>query len=196
MIRFVRWPKGTGKSSIIRAVYENLKEYYSVKILVEKELDLYRNESKQLLTDHKESLNKDVEVKLLHLLAKGRYEIGKKYIQNSNFDIILMDRWYPSDGVFRLFHSFEECLKINLEHHVIQPDIVIATVCDPEISFQRALTRSDGLRSLVIDNFQDHVESTNRFHQVALDQNWFVLNTEKSINFVTELVIEKLKGLL
>lgn len=187
-------PKGTGKSSLIHEVFNNLKDYYSIELMVEKELDPYRWESKKLLVDYKENMNKEVEMKLLHLLAKGRYAIGEKYIQNSKADLILMDRWYPSDGVFRLFHSYKECLEINLKHHVLHPDLIIATVCDPKISLERALSRSDGLRSLVIQNSKDHWDSTKRFQEAALEENWFVLNTEEALENVTNVVVEKLKG--
>ena len=187
-------PKGTGKSSLIQAIEERLPDEYSIEIFVEKEIDPFREQSKQLLKTYKNQMNREVEAKLLQLFAKGRHQIGRKYVLTSHSDIILIDRWFPSDAVFRIFHSFEECLVKNMENDVLQPDIVIATVCNPEVSLNRAISRPDGLRSLVIDNLQDQMESTKRFEQVALEQGWFILNTEDELSVLVETIIDKIKS--
>ncbi|MBM7620066.1 thymidylate kinase [Bacillus tianshenii] len=185
-------PKGTGKSSLINGVTDKLGKEFSIEVLVEKELDPFREKSKELLRLNKNSMNKKVEANLLELLARGRQEIGNKYVKESCADIILIDRWFPSDAVFRIFHNFEECLLINLENNVIQPDIIVATVCNPEVSLNRAITRADGLRSLVISNIQDQIESTKRFEKAARRQDWFILNTEEELSVLIERIVDKI----
>lgn len=186
-------PKGTGKSSIIQRVSDQLKSYFQVSTLIEKELDPFRDDTKAILTEHKATLTKAVEGELLNLLVKGRSYIGDHYVKLATSDIILIDRWYPSDAVFRKFHTYDECLKMNVDMGVLVPDLIVATTCDPVISLRRAEKRPDGLRSLVVNNLEDQIQTTKKFEKVAETQDWFVLRTEPTLDEVVNTLIQKIK---
>lgn len=49
----------------------------------------------------------------------------------------------------------------------LKPDLVVATICAPRISLNRAKSRSDGLRSLVIDTLKDQIQTTEKFEKVV-----------------------------
>lgn len=187
-------PKGTGKSSIIQEIYKQLQHKLQVQMFVEKELDPYREEVKALLQNDKMNLTKEVEAELLKLLVKGRQFIGNRYIKNATTDIVLIDRWYPSDAVFRKFHHYDECLKMNEEMNVIVPHLIVATTCDPKISLERAMKRPDGLRSLVVKDLNDQIQTTERFEQIAKTQDWFVLHTEPPLHEVVQTLMDEINS--
>ncbi|MFD2442600.1 hypothetical protein ACFSO7_01120 [Bacillus sp. CGMCC 1.16607] len=181
-------PKGVGKSTLLEGVYQHLSKEYTVTKLIEKELDPFRDQVKDILLG-KNELNLQLELEVIDLLAKGRAWITQEYIQKANTDFILIDRWYPSDAAFRKLHSFDTCLEINLNYGVAVPNLIIATTCNPEVSMHRATSREDGLRSIVIHDMKDHIESTTRFEIALNKHNWYLTPTDKSKEEVVENVI-------
>jgi thymidylate kinase len=171
-------PKGVGKSTLIQKVGLTLKmKGYPVRILIEKELDPYREETRAVLRDFTKNPSIEKERLVLRQLTKGRVWISQNILPLDKPMITLIDRWYPSDAVFRRYISGETCINYNLEQGVVEPDGVFAMYCEPHISFSRAHQRTEGLHSDVIRTHSDHALSTFRFVNVAKKQNWILVDT-------------------
>ena len=171
-------PKGVGKSTLIQRIQVLFeKQGYPVRILTEKELDPYREETRRILQDFTKNPSIEKEQLVLQQLTKGRIWISKNVLPTVHPVITLMDRWYPSDAVFRCFIEGEDCVHYNLSKGVVRPDGVVALYCDPEISFSRAHQRKEGLHSDVIKNSREHELSTSRFVETAKKMNWILIDS-------------------
>ena len=183
-------PKGVGKTTILNTLADSLKPV-RVEVLTEKHLDPNRDQlSKRLKAGIQ---TKEEELEVAQLFAEGRALITCNHIETSNADILVMDRWFPSDAAFRRRLTYAECLALNLNAGVRQPDLVLAMSCPAEISWKRANHRIGGLRSLVIQDFQDHKDSIDRFELVADTHGWAKIDTTPSIETVLKSTLEAIK---
>ncbi|TAL98754.1 MAG: hypothetical protein EPN73_02250 [Paraburkholderia sp.] len=176
-------PKGVGKTTLIRHVEQRLREAdRSVEVLVEKEL--MATALGQPLEDAYRALKRapgeasDAQVARLH--RRGRVLIGEHQLNARTADVVLLDRWYPSDAVFRRHIDVVEAIEANLRDGVRVPDIAFAVICRAEVSWERAHQRARRLDSKVIDSFDDHRASTERFERLAIDYGWHVLESDST----------------
>ncbi|MNR40986.1 hypothetical protein D3C85_1593240 [compost metagenome] len=88
---------------------------------------------------------------------------------------------------------------MNLDHQVQIPDLHVAIVTAPEISWRRAEARAKGLSSVVINTKEDHVNCTEAFNLVVAQQNWFSCRNEGSVAEatlqITTLIQKRLQAL-
>jgi thymidylate kinase len=137
--------KGTGKTTLIHGVMQIMPSSLTVMALSEKDVDPYRNKTEELLRTHRAHTTHAVEQEIVHLLAAGRAAISKGYPAERRCDVVLIDRWYPSDAYFRRCVPFSDVLATNIAEGVAKPDLILAAVCDPHESWRRATTRPRGL---------------------------------------------------
>src|SRR5258708_5434361 len=107
-------PKGSGKTTLLRRLTEIMPTSLKVTAFSEKDMDPFRNETEVLLENHKGSMTRDVEQEIVRLLAAGRAAISKSVLPNAAADVVLMDRWYPSDAYFRRCVPFSDVLSTNM----------------------------------------------------------------------------------
>jgi len=181
-------PKGVGKSTLIKAVFATLKSKVSIAMLSEKELDHNRSVVENLLKKYRFDSSEKTDREILLQLAKNRALITQTGFDNSDSSIILLDRWYPSDVVFRRHLSVSECLTANLEAGCRVPDLILAITCDPRISWDRANSRSRGLDSLVIGDFEEHEQSCCAFDSAARMYHWTLVDTEQPVTEIAKEV--------
>lgn len=163
-------PKGTGKSTLLAAI----GTHTGATVLVEKDIDPHRREVTELLRQKNPGPNADR--RIASALATGRAEICRRVLEHCNTELVIIDRWYPSDAVFRRFVAFEECLEINIRKGVWIPNLVLAISCPPEFSWCRATSRSRGLDSTSIPDFEAHLLSTHRFEEAAVLFGWHLID--------------------
>lgn len=182
--------KGVGKSSILNETYKLLSNHFEVIKLCEKELDPYRINTLKLLNKFKETPDKDLELSICKNLALGREYITKNYIfTGGKSNIVLIDRWYPSDAAFRKIIPFREILNLNKGLGVKEADLVIAVTCEIKESWRRANTRERGLDSHVIDSFENHIQSNNSFIAEAEINRWHICNNDGELSKTVESVM-------
>ena len=174
-------PKGVGKTTLIRLVEERLRELGSVvESLSEKELmaDAMGAAVDQAYLDLKARPGRASEESIATLHRQGRLRIQETHLDRSMADVLLLDRWYPSDVVFRRHIDVAAAIQANLDAGVRVPNLAFAVTCHADVSWERALQRKRRLDSKVIETFDEHAESTARFESLAQQFGWYLLRTE------------------
>lgn len=174
-------PKGVGKSTLLQLVAEMLRsDGYLIEVLIEKDLmsEYLGDTIKLAYTELKTSPCKTSDLKIALLHKQGRLAISNEKMRTSCADILLIDRWYPSDSVFRNYIDTDKIIDDNIESGVFLADICFAVTCDPIISWQRAHKRERQLDSKVIKNYDEHVISTKRFEQSAEKYKWQIIRSD------------------
>lgn len=184
-------PKGTGKTTLLRALQDALRPRFGVMCHAEKELDPNRAEVQSLLERLRAKPSLDHEWDVVRLMVRSRVSICNWLAEQSAVDIVLLDRWYPSDAAFRRFVPFEACHAENMSARVRIPDLIIATVCATAESWRRATSRGRGLDSMVIGGFQDHERSTANFEAAASRFGWHLLSTDTQIDVVVSKAVDE-----
>jgi thymidylate kinase len=178
-------PKGTGKSTLLRRLGELLPHELSVELYVERDLDPLREETESLLERHGGVVTKAEDMAIVQRLAAGRAKITRNVLANVSADIIVMDRWYPSDAYFRMCIDFGEVVAMNIARGVAVPDLVLATVCDPHESWRRATLRTRGLSSRSGLILQQHLEASRTFDRIVDEYGFARLVTDDAIDVVS-----------
>lgn len=174
-------PKAVGKSTLIYEVHRALvAEGYNVEVLVEKELlpERIRTLLEPLYEKHRRNPAVETDAAIADLLLQGRRHISTTTLALNSADIVLMDRWYPSDAVFRRYIDVEKAINENIAAGVQVPDAVFAVSCDPATSWERAHARSRSLDSKVIHDLEGHTSASERFDLVARRRGWHRLYSD------------------
>lgn len=174
-------PKGVGKTTLIRLVEDRLRELgHSVEALSEKSLmaDVMGTAVDDAYYAIKCRPGSSSEEALAGLHRQGRLLIQQTRLCETAADLLLLDRWYPSDAVFRRHIDVAKAIQANLDAGVRIPNLALAVTCDAAVSWERALHRPRRLDSKVIETFDEHAESTKRFEALALQFGWRLLRTE------------------
>lgn len=173
--------KGVGKSTLIGALASALHERgCAVSVLVEKTLmaqhqpDILQDAYARLKSERSASAN----LALATLHRERRLIISAGALARASAEVVLMDRWYPSDAVFRECVDVDALIEQNISSGVMVPDIAVAVVCDSRVSWQRACGRVRALDSKVIDSYYQHRASSKRFERAARDHRWRVLRSD------------------
>ena len=167
-------PKAVGKSTTLDRIKRSWNIDIGLTVCVEKEINPNRKIVCDLLRRGVSHAVEDRDV--AEALAEGRARISHSF-ETYRSGVIIIDRWYPSEAVFRRYIPFDECAKINARYGVWEPDIVLAMTCSADISWRRASSRAGGLSSYVIRDFDDHDESTRRFNEAADSLGWQIVDT-------------------
>jgi thymidylate kinase len=165
-------PKGSGKTTLLKCLRDALPRSLTVAVYSEKELDPLRDVTEALIEQHRGRATAEAELEIVKLLAAGRAEITNSLLANPPAHVLLFDRWYPSDAYFRRWIEFEEVMAINMDFGVARPDLVLATVCDPLVSWERATSRPRGLASKAGLTKEQHLAATRAFER-AIDAYGF-----------------------
>lgn len=174
-------PKGVGKTTLIRLVDERLRELgYVVESLSEKALmaDAMGAAVDNAYLHLKAHPGRASEESIAALHRQGRLQIQEARLGRSIADVLLLDRWYPSDAVFRRHIDVASAIQANLDAGVRVPSLAFAVTCHADVSWERALHRKRRLDSKVIETFDEHAESTARFEDLAQQFGWYLLRTE------------------
>lgn len=189
-------PKGVGKTTLLQLVAESLRSGgYRVDVFIEKDLmSAYLGESIKLAYEElKASPSSASDSKIAMLHKQGRVFISKEKMRNSLADIILIDRWYPSDAVFRKYIDIKNIINENINAGVMIADICFAVTCAPDISWQRAHGRNRQLDSKVIKDFDEHIMSTNQFDKLAKEYGWYIIRSDsKSSSELSDVVCSEI----
>lgn len=191
-------PKGVGKTTLLEAVTHVLRaEQHKVIRLCESKRDPHRGETMALVNRLARDPSPGLEWQVCERLADSRAWISRQVLARQPADsIILIDRWYPSDAAFRRIIPFAEILQLNLERQVQVPDVHIAVVTAPEISWGRAATRARGLSSTVMLSQQEHLASTVAFERAAVTHGWELCRNEGALEeAVIQVVAQVRRGL-
>ncbi|MFV3402945.1 dTMP kinase [Pseudomonas sp. NY15463] len=184
-------PKGVGKTSLLEAVTHALRaEHHKVVRLSERNHDPGRAETMALVNAVARSPSPALELKVCERLAASRAWIGEHVLARQPADsIILIDRWYPSDAAFRRSIAFADILRLNLERGVQVPDLHVAVVTAPQMSWARAAARRGGLGSTVIHSLEEQTACTEAFERAASDNGWFLCRNEGSLEAATRHIV-------
>lgn len=174
-------PKAVGKTTLIQRVCERLKnEGHYVSIQVEKEL--LPEEVKKALVPLYEQMRAAPcpanDQAIADALLAGRIRITSQLRSTPLADIVLLDRWYPSETVFRRYLRSDVLVLSNLTAGVLVPDLIVALLCAPQISWKRAHQRGRSLDSKVISDFEAHTWSTENFRKAALEFGWMLIESD------------------
>nr|WP_315468603.1 hypothetical protein [uncultured Undibacterium sp.] len=174
-------PKAVGKTTLIQRVCERLDTAgFDTSILVEK--DLMPEEVKCSLIPLFEQMRIapciEIDPAIADVHLDGRIWISREYLSMPATKLVLLDRWYPSDTVFRRYLPREVLVSSNIAKGVLVPDIVVAVICTPELSWKRAHQRMRSLDSKVISDFDAHVRSTENFKTAALEFGWMLIESD------------------
>lgn len=177
-------PKGVGKTTLIGHVENRLRELgYAVDAFSEKSL-MAAGAMGAALDDAYRALKskpgRASEETIAGLHRQGRLLLQQTHFCRSSADLLLLDRWYPSDAVFRRDVDVAAVVQANLDAGVRIPDLAFAVTCDAAVSWERALQRTRRLDSKVIETFDEHAESTKRFENLAEHFGWRPLRTERT----------------
>ncbi|GAB3456905.1 nucleoside/nucleotide kinase family protein [Insolitispirillum peregrinum] len=174
-------PKSVGKSTLIHLLAPLIHTTgLKARVIVEKEVipASISRDLKNLYADLRQHPGRQSDMAIAQALLEARVWITRTMLSEISEDIILLDRWYPSDTVFRRFLDPSEVIKANLAAGVLTPDVVLAVTCDPKTSWMRAKNRHRGLDSKVVSSFTDHAESTQRFVTAAKKYAWDIVQTD------------------
>lgn len=175
-------PKGVGKTTLIQCVEDRLRQLgYAVEAPSEKSLmaaSAIGAEVERAYHALKSKPGRSSEEAIARLHRQGRLLIQQTCFSQSSADYLLLDRWYPSDAVFRRHVDVAAVVQANLDAGVRVPDLALAVTCDAAVSWERALQRTRRLDSKVIETFEEHAESTKRFEDLARHFGWRLLQTE------------------
>lgn len=187
-------PKGVGKTTLLEAITKVLRaDNKKVIRLCEKKSDPYRRETMTLVNRMARNPAMDVEWEVCKHLADSRAWISEHVLtQQPPGSIILMDRWYPSDAVFRRMVPFAEILQLNMARNVRTPDLHVGVVTAPEISWARAAARTRGLSSTVIHKLEEHVACTRAFEREVANHGWVLCRNESTIEDATMQIISEI----
>lgn len=193
-------PKGVGKTTLIQRVEKRLFDIgHAVDVLSEKILmaEVFGTEVDDAYRALKASPGLASEQALAQLHMRGRIRIEEAYFRNSEADVLLLDRWYPSDAVFRQHIDIAATIEANLQAGVRMPDVAFAVTCNADVSWKRAHLRARQLDSKVIDTFDDHKASTMRFERMARRFDWRILRTEDANpDELSDLAVTAIKQVL
>jgi len=133
-----------------------------------------------------EVVDRDIAVRL----AVGRGWVSRNVLAPLGDRLVLIDRWYPSDAVFRSWVAFDDCLAFNRAAGVVEPDLVVAVQCAPDEAWRRALGRPRGLDSRVVTRYPDHLASCERFAEIGNRHSWWAVSTDRAPGEVAEEVAD------
>ena len=189
-------PKGTGKTTILEGVHNKLKALgRDVVALCEKELDPYRADTIKLLEQLSIAANPALETLICQQLAAGRAWITTHILDALHSgEIVLIDRWYPSDAAFRRLIPFEQVLDINRSRAVRDPDIAVAVTCAAPLSWDRARSRSRGLNSRVIHSFEQHKQCTEVFNVAVEKYGWYACINDRTVSAAITGVVSQIEA--
>lgn len=174
-------PKSVGKSTLIGLLGPSL-ETRGLKVwtIVEKEVvpTAISRRLEDLYAEFRRSPGQQADQAIAQALLEARLWISQNLLAEVDADIVLLDRWYPSDTVFRRFLDPIKVVEANLSAGVLVPDIVFAVTCEPETSWGRAIARSRGLDSKVVSSFDEHQEVTRQFVAAAEKYGWDIVRTD------------------
>jgi thymidylate kinase len=187
-------PKGTGKTTVLESITQVLRaDNRKVIRLSEQKSDPFRAETMALVNRLARNPSVELEREICERFAISRAWISQNVLTKQPGNcIILMDRWYPSDAVFRRMMPFAEILQRNIELNVRAPDLHVGVVTAPEISWERAAARSRGLGSTVIHKLEEHVACTRVFEQEMTNHGWFLCRNEGTVEEATMQVIAEI----
>lgn len=174
-------PKSVGKSTLISLIGPSLNTVgVRVRTIVEKEVvpASISQRLEGLYAEIRHRPGRQADMAVAQALLEARVWVTRNVLADVDADIVLMDRWYPSDTVFRRFLDPSEVVEANLAAGVLVPDVVLAVSCDPVTSWARATARRRGLDSKVVSSFADHEETTRRFVAAAEKYDWDVVQTD------------------
>lgn len=189
-------PKGVGKTTLLNAVASALRTGGRRCVTwTEKDLDPYREATRQSLQAFRASPSPAAELAICEQLARGRAWISREVLASAaDSSVVLMDRWYPSDAAFRRLVPFEDVLRINAQLGVRRPDVIVAAVCPPEVSWDRVHVRTRGLDSLVVTTFDEHAATTCAFDRAAGVHGWLRCDTRRPVEQCAADVLAGLDG--
>lgn len=174
-------PKGVGKSTVIQVAAECLQQAgWAVSVLAEKDL-LRLTHGGRLERSHADfqaDPGERSERALLDCYREARVAASAGRLADHPAQIVLLDRWYPSDAVFRRYVDHAQIVQSNLGAGVRRPDVAFAVTCAPAISWARAHQRERRLDSRVISSLQDHEASTIRFDVATRAHGWRLIRTD------------------
>ncbi|WP_208278921.1 AAA family ATPase [Massilia oculi] len=174
-------PKAVGKTTLIERVRERLTGAgHEAAVLVEKELlpPAIQNQLASLYATFRAAPTAAADQAIADALRAGRADISTRHLA-ARGGIVLLDRWYPSDAVFRRYLSAQDLVANNIAAGARVPDLVIALVCAPEVSWKRAHQRQRSLDSKVIADYDSHAASTDNFRQAAATFDWMLMESDR-----------------
>lgn len=173
-------PKGVGKSTMLERVRERLAaDGLDVAVLVEKEvMSAVKKELGPLYERMRAAPSATIDQAIADTLLAGRVEITSQVKSTPIANTVLLDRWYPSDTVFRRYLSVDALVSANIAAGVLVPDLIVAVLCAPHISWDRAHQRERSLDSKVIYDFEAHAWSTKNFKEAALKFGWMPIESD------------------
>lgn len=183
-------PKGSGKTTLLECLRHALPRSLEVACYTEKEVDPLRDMTETLLEKYQGSVTPDVEADIVQLLAAGRARITNSLLRQPTADVLLFDRWYPSDAYFRRWIPFDDVVAINMALGVARPNLVLAAVCDPMESWRRATSRPRGLDSKAGITKEQHFIATEAFEKAIEAYGFTRLDTGGSIEDAVEYARE------
>ncbi|MBA3749876.1 MAG: dTMP kinase [Nitrosopumilus sp.] len=124
------------------------------------------------------------------LLSANRWEkkseIERLRKQNN---IIILNRYYPSNLVYGLANGMNFDWLINLDHGLPKEDIVIVLDIDPIISYKRGVENN-----FILDEFEKNKNflksARKNYLDLAKKFNWNVINSDNNPNSVLESIID------
>lgn len=173
-------PKATGKTTLIGAVLRRLREEgKTAEVLVEKDAipPALKEQLRTLYAQYRAAPGPATDQAIADTLRAGRQAISEQRLAGAS-GIILLDRWYPSDAVFRRHLDPDVVIAANLVAKVTVPDLCIALVCDPALSWRRAHERDRSLDSKVIADYAGHRLTSLRFGAAARKAGWLVMASD------------------
>ncbi|MBL1188424.1 thymidylate kinase, partial [Escherichia coli] len=187
-------PKGAGKTTLLEAITKRLRaDNKKVIRLCEKKSDPYRAETMALVNKLARNTTLDLELEVCARFADSRAWISQHAPTKQPPDnIIVMDRWYPSDAAFRRMLPFAEILQLNMERNRRTPDLHVEVITAPEISWARAAARPRGLSSTVNHKLEEHVACTHAFEREIANHGWFLCRNEGLLEDATMQVIAEI----
>ncbi|MDZ5602851.1 dTMP kinase [Pseudomonas sp. RP23018S] len=184
-------PKGVGKTTLLEAATQALRrDGHTVVRLCERNNDPGRAQTMALVNEYARHPQVELERRICARLADSRAWISAHVLPRQPAgSVVLMDRWYASDAAFRRGVPFEEVLRLNRERGVRVPDLQMGVVTAPEVSWARAMARRSGLRSTVLQTFDDHVACTEAFERAMAHQGWAVCRNDGTLADATAQVV-------
>ncbi len=191
---------GSGKSSVIKNIYEELKNNYEVEITREPGGNNVVSEKiRDILLNNK--VEPETEA---YLFAASRNEHTKKYIIPALKDgkIILCDRYLDSSLVYQGIGrkiGYKKVEKLNdFGINGFRPNFVFYLDINPDISFQR--TKNDGRSNNVLDDEAYLMKNKiyEGFNLLAKKnrKNHIVVDASKPLDEVIRNVLDKLKKII
>lgn len=190
--------KGVGKTTLLEALTQALRgEGHCVVRLSERNHDPRRAETMALVNACARHPEPELEWRICQRLADSRARISREVLpRQPPGSLILMDRWFASDAAFRRNVPFSEVLRLNLQRGVQVPDLQVGVVTDPNVSWARALARRQGLRSTVVQGFEDHVACSEAFERVVDEQGWLQCRNDGVLAMATRQLVNAVGALL